>query len=213
MTYNLHILDSSRALENHTANIERAFELALDYVAPHVSINVDICVSHYPGHTNPKFGIGGGAFHPNLINLFLDAENTAFLKALDNELPFVLGHEIHHCLRMRSIPDDLTLADSLVTEGLASVFERELRGDDPSFIPAAVLEQWQGYLERMALLLRSEDFCFDTLFLGKHPEQFPKYTGFAVGYGLISEYLSLTGQTSVDAASIPSEYVMQALGL
>lgn len=116
----------------------------------------------------------------------LDANHPNLRSSIENEFPAVLVHEMHHCARLAAIPVADTLGECFVIEGLACQFETEVTGLTlPSFIPADVDRKCRDYLAMSLPILNSSDFDFDQWFLGKSPEEMPKYTGFAPGFGLV----------------------------
>lgn len=210
MTIKYHFLDSTGQLSPYKEHIHQYVGKAIEVVDGRLEICTDLCVGHEPYHCNPDLGIGGGAFSPSLMHIFLDANNPKLTESIRKELLAVLAHEAHHCARMQSVPEDVTLLDSLVTEGLACCFETEVTGySAPSFIPSAVLNTSEELMSSMRPLMRDAEFCFDTIFLGKDTETYPKYAGFAVGFELVRRYLLGTGSTAAESVQIASRDVLE----
>jgi uncharacterized protein YjaZ len=200
----IHILDAENHLQAFESQIRESAAHAISSISQYLDLDLDIRFSHDPEHCNPKLGIGGGAFNSGLLHIFLDSSNDNIASSIDNELLAVLAHEIHHCVRMEKV-EDLTLADRLVTEGLACQFEVEVNGNViPSFLPAARIEAWETYFTGMKSILESKDFCSDTVFLGKCPEVFPKYAGYAVGPGLVEKYLASQQASAATCVQVPT---------
>jgi uncharacterized protein YjaZ len=211
MSVNLHFLDSAGKLGSLRERVMGAYEAALAEISGHISLPaLDVCISHHPDGCNPELGIGGGAFNCHQLHIYLDAGNPAVENTATEEMLAVLAHEVHHCVRIAGIPEDKTLGAHLVTEGLACQFETEVTGSTPpSFIPPTVIQDWEAHLEAMRPELDSEDFCFDTWFLGKQKDRVPKYAGFAVGYQLAGRYLEAKGTTGGKAATVPAAEVLE----
>lgn len=60
----------------------------------------------------------------------------------------------------------------------------------------------------MKSILESKDFCSHTVFLGKRPEVFPKYAGYAVGFGLVGNYLAAQQASSAASVLVPTLNVL-----
>lgn len=101
----IHILDAQNHLQPFESQIRESAAHAVSNISQYLNPGVDICFSHDPEHCNPKLGIGGGAFNPRLLHIFLDARNDNIASSIDKELLAVLAHEIHHCVRMEKVED------------------------------------------------------------------------------------------------------------
>ena len=204
-----HYLDVTGLLSPFKNILHQYVTEAIDVVGPRLDICADLCISHDPPNCNPEMGIGGGAFSPSLMHIFLDANNPNIEQSIRDEILAVLAHESHHCVRMQKVPDHVTLLDNIVTEGLACHFEKEITGcAAPSFIPDEVLNASRELLRSMRPSLEETEFCFDTYFLGKDTKKYPKYAGFAVGFELVSQYLAKTKSTASEAVYVPASDVL-----
>ncbi|RLA39477.1 MAG: hypothetical protein DRR42_27150 [Gammaproteobacteria bacterium] len=174
--------------------------------------SLDVCVSHHPEGANPKLGIGGAAYSPIQLHIFLDANNSYVATAIKQELPAVLAHEMHHCARMQTNTDEETLAGKLVIEGLACKFETEITGERlPSFISPALMDQCGSHWQAAQELLDSKEFCMQSWFHGEAPNQMPNYLGYALGLSLTEKYLSLVEKTAAQANEVPTNEVISVL--
>ena len=210
MTIQCHILDASGALSSHTELLKDLLKNWVSHIGGRRPIRaLDICVAHHPEGTNKELGIGGAAHSGIRLDIFLDANNPNLQSSLENEFPAVLAHEMHHCARLAEIPVADTLGECFVIEGLACQFETEITGLPlPSFIPADVGGQFRDYLAASLPILNSTDFDFESWFLGKSPEEMPKYTGFAIGFGLVGDYLKCNQLTAAQAYAVPAADVL-----
>lgn len=205
MALKYHILNSSGRFDSHLELLREQVEQSIETVNKHLSMDADVCISHSSAHCNKELGIGGGAFTPNLMHIFLDVDHKNFVNAVKTEILCVLAHEAHHCKRMESVPNDYSLIDSIVTEGLACQCELDIGGgENPSFIPDSVIHDTNSLLSIMLPHLEETEYCFDTYFLGKDPEKLPKYAGFAVGFDIVGRYLKANGMSAAEAASVPA---------
>ena len=201
-----HILNASGKFDAHLDVLSAQISIAARTVSQHLSLDADVCVVHDPAYCNPLLGIGGLAFSPNLMHVNVDVDHENFERAIQVELLSVLAHEAHHCKRMAAIPTDSSLLDSIVTEGLACQFELQVAGGEkPSFIPDVVMALTDELLSRMRATLELTDYCYDTYFLGKDTDIYPKYAGFAVGFDIVGSFLRREGLTAGEAAWVPAQ--------
>ena len=213
MNIQYHILDASGVLAPFHSTIEDAVIRSIGIVGDLLPIaSLDVCVSHHPEGSNPKLGIGGAAYSPIQLHIFLDANNSHLATAIEQELPAVLAHEMHHCARMQANTDEETLAGKLIIEGLACKFETEITGERlPSFIPPVLMEQCGLHWQAAQELLDSKEFCLQSWFHGQAPTQMPNNLGYALGLSLTEKYLSLVDQTAAQAYAVPTNEVISML--
>ncbi|MAC34984.1 MAG: hypothetical protein CME38_15495 [Haliea sp.] len=204
------ILHATGRLRKHEPQISEALHEAIGLLSRYFDIDLDICVADSREHSNPILGIGGGALSSSLLVIFLDPDHAGIRETIAQDLLAVLAHEVHHCVRMASVKDK-TLADRLVTEGLACHFETEITGRDlPSFLPAETAKAWERYFAVMQPKLNDCEFREDALFLGASPTTLPRYAGYAVGFGLVKAYLSCGHRSAAGSAAVSTADVMSA---
>src|SRR5690606_28476349 len=110
-----------------------------------------------------------------------------------NELPAVLGHEMHHCVRSIYFPNPLTLWECIATEGLATHFERQMNGGiEPSLFKSFPELDWRELLDAARPLRDERAFSFHDWFLGGNPEKMPKYAGYFIGFKAVSGSTPIT---------------------
>jgi uncharacterized protein YjaZ len=208
-----HILDASGVLAPFRAKLEDVVSRTIGVIDNLLPIaSLDVCVSHHPAGSNPKLGIGGAAFDAIQLHIFLDANNNDLASAIEQELPAVLAHEMHHCARLQVHPDAETLAEKLIIEGLACKFETEITGERlPSFIPPALMEQCGSHWQAAQELLDNNEFCLQSWFHGQVPDKMPNYLGYALGLSLTEKYLSFVDQTAAQAYAVPTNEVISML--
>lgn len=146
-----------------------------------------------PADTNALFlqenfqGKSGIAFSDKLF-LFLSDRSTI----LDAKI--ILTHEYNHVCRMQyqsKPPDDYTLLDSIIMEGIAeyAVMERFGKSHTAFWTKAYTIKQLKDYYKRWILpnltLRRSDEKHLQILY-GHSP--LPRMVGYAVGYYLVEKY-------------------------
>ncbi|MCQ9090934.1 DUF2268 domain-containing putative Zn-dependent protease [Vibrio alginolyticus] len=147
--------------------------------------DIDVTITSAYGEKIPT-GIGGYSLNPFRVEILLDCERKDLASIVEEELASVLAHEIHHCARTRIYGVEETLADNIITEGLACFFERNFNGGNPpSFLKEMNDKRWMDIYSEMNKMLKEDSFCFETYFLGKDESQYAKYSGYLVGYNLV----------------------------
>lgn len=91
--------------------------------------DIAIHVVDAPDECIPEMGLGGYTFGPHAIVLAVDPDYA--IRPAD--VLSTLVHEIHHAMRWRGPGCGTTLAERLVSEGLAQVFEYECTGRVPLY--------------------------------------------------------------------------------
>lgn len=152
------------------------------------------------------------ALSSHRVELLLDCSRDDIREVIESELLAVLAHEIHHSLRMKQGAPSLTLAEQLIMEGLACHFEYTITdGKQSSLFTEFHDYDWLELLAKMTFLLHESDFPFSKIFLGLHPEEFPKYAGYWVGYNLVSRYAARCKVTDINLVTLPAEVFFDAL--
>ncbi len=160
------------------------------------------------------FGHGG---HTNelgteiVIDLDPHFENKHQL--LNTELPRSISHELHHAVRFHALGYTYSLQEAVISEGLATYFETEVWGGEPS-VWATALDKLQlpeilkQFREEVAT--RDTEYSHSRWFYGKG--DLPRWTGYALGYYFIDEYLKLhPDQNAASLVETPASEILQAL--
>jgi uncharacterized protein YjaZ len=158
---------------------------------------IDVVVQRLTEETIPELGLTGFTLRRSCMAITLDPDNLHFEASLKaGEFTRILTHELHHCLRFGRIGYGTTLAEALVSEGLADQFDREVNGGDGQMWNHALRpEQWPALLQQAEeAFCRSEyDHCL--WFFGGHGHDsiglIPRWTGYTIGYHLVGTYLGL----------------------
>jgi uncharacterized protein YjaZ len=142
-----------------------------------------------PNLVVPEIGMGG--FNPSRdeVIIAINEKHRNLADAIDQGLVPVLAHELHHAKRRRSVGYGNSLLEAAVTEGLADHFAIEVTGIDPfpwsTALTAPDLEEWTN----TASNTWNNPFYFhNRWFLGSDPS-IPRWTGYAIGFDLVSNYL------------------------
>jgi hypothetical protein len=154
---------------------------------------VDIVFSDNPLRTIPHIGFGGHTETKNLVQIAVNPEFPDLEKSIKENLPRTIAHELYHCLRNYSFATykGRTLLDALINEGLADHFAIEVTGKPPEkWSQALTKEELPWLLERAKKQFSTAPYNHAAWFFGSEKENIPKWTGYALGFYVIHEYLN-----------------------
>ena len=193
MTTHMHILNAGGKLTSYLPQIDGQLAVSIPRIGDLLPVDkLDIIIAHEPAHAHPTIGIGGLAWNCNRLDLYFDGDNDNLSENIASELESVIAHEAHHCSRMAKVGRSLTLGDNIVTEGLACQFETVLtRGELPSLFKEIQSVGWEALYQRAMPHLDETDFSFEYWFLGKTPDDMPKYAGYWIGFKAVEEYMEV----------------------
>lgn len=166
---------------------------------------VNISVSSSAERTVPGWGMAGYTLSDSEIEIVVEPGYPGLAQALTQRLPQTLAHELHHVVRWRGPGPYDTLLEALVFEGLADHFALELLGGlPPPWLDAFSEDQTDTYLERARPELDAF-FDFNAWFFGLGTD-LPRWTGYTLGYRLVSEYLERhPGTSAAQLVNTPAE--------
>lgn len=191
MSITPHILLGSGRLKPFTEQIEEAVKKVLARVKNKVSISdVDIVIYDNPHGVIPEIGVGGYTPDEHVVFISLDPDFSNFEDTLSKQLGRILTHELHHVLRWKNPGYGDTLLEALITEGLADHFDVEVNKDEP--------EPWCTILSEKQILdlltkagkeFDNKNYDHNAWFFGSEDKGIPKWTGYALGFKLVNDYL------------------------
>ncbi|MBO1308829.1 DUF2268 domain-containing protein [Enterococcus sp. 669A] len=152
-----------------------------------------------------------GAISPNTFTL--------------DRMPAALAHECNHNVRFQFIEwrNDITLAEMMVSEGLAENFATSLYGKDKlgpwvSKVDLATLNEYIKPLIKDALDVSGMENLTAYLYGDEiaemsnyFPVGLPFCAGYACGYYMIEHYLKKTGKTIVEATILPADEILKEI--
>ena len=155
--------------------------------------DISVHVIDAPGECIPEQGLGGYTYGPEAIVLAVDPDhdiNPAHVLS-------TLVHEIHHAMRWRGPGCGSSLAERLITEGLAQLFEREVTG----VLPAYAQGETTAEQRTLAMAALGEDPADEgRWFYGS--AELPRWFGYRFGYELA---VRETSALDLDAAALVVE--------
>ena len=205
MTIRFHLLDALDEIPPPLKKrVARELEAAGERATRSLPLDrVDIVVAPHP-FVIPEIGLNGFAHGPGRITITL---NPASPRINDPERPLrilgTLAHELHHVARMRSGAWTRTLGGRLVNEGLAQCFEEEAGAPTPFYAVSLDTRTLEKMGERARPLLAATEFDYNAWMFGRRGDpDWPRNTGYSLGYALVKAWLKAKGLSAVDAAGV-----------
>lgn len=139
-----------------------------------------------------------------------------------SRLPVALAHETNHNIRFQFIKwhNDITLAEMMVSEGIAENFAAYLFGEENvgPWVSKTDMETLNGYIKpiiREGLDVQGLDNLTAYLYgdetavlLNYSPVGLPYCAGYACGYHMIKYYLQKTGKSIIEATLTPADEIL-----
>lgn len=206
--WRLHWLEATGSLHSIKSLVTDAIEQARRAIAGQMALPaLDIIIQ--PGsQVIPELGLLGRAWHSSLFSLTLDVNHPQLMPALTNgSLTRQVVHEAHHCMRMASVGYGYTLAEALISEGLAGQFVRHVLATGPELwenaLPVNELEGWRPDDATLA----ASDYSHSDWFFGTGA--YPRWLGYSLGYYLVGNWLAAAGEPSADGwITLPAHAVL-----
>lgn len=189
---NLHILNASGKLTPYVKEIESIFDRTIIKVLEKISLtSVDVVVYEYAEGAIPELGVGGNAYDPNVVSIYLNSKFPNFAnKTLKEELNRTIVHELGHVARWQTIGYGETLLKAMISEGLADHFDMEINSTGPHLWDVVLnAGQIKKMMKRAKKEYNSKNYNHNEWFFGSKEKKIPRWTGYALGFNLVAEYL------------------------
>lgn len=142
-------------------------------------------------------------------------------------LAAIIAHELHHNVRFSwepFIPQEVTVGQYIVAEGLAEAFAAELFGAELLGPVTTMLDSaaCAAMLPRFGVALETRGFdearayVFGDWAAAQHgyaPRNIPDFAGYCVGYRVVRAFLARTGMTAAEATFLPWREITDGSGL
>ena len=202
---NLLLTQANDNLKDCRATIEKAVQVAEQYVFSRLKIDWDIdllVTNRLYDIIIPEDGVGGRTRTSDFIEFAIDEE-----KATENLISEMVAHELCHAARWGKNDEWVnSLFDGMISEGIATYFEAEFVKDrtEKTVFIKTILERSDEENEKILEKLRSQldlnycDYDYDTIFFNGNNE-LPRWSGYSLGYYLVKKYLKKTGKKIEEA--------------
>ncbi|HVB51545.1 MAG TPA: DUF2268 domain-containing putative Zn-dependent protease [Acidimicrobiales bacterium] len=196
----INIANVSGRLDAHLDVVVAAFESATSLARGLINAEgIDVLFVDAPDETIPEWGVGGYTYGPHVILVAL--EPAAPLEKRNIETTLV--HEYHHAMRWRGPGCGGNLAQMLVSEGMAQLFEEEALGEAPFFSRVSITDDDVAQAQPA---LYAQPFSPQKWFYGANG--ITKAFGYTYGYQLSKTYALAVGRKASELINIPAEEVM-----
>jgi uncharacterized protein YjaZ len=154
----------------------------------------------------PETGETATAVLPSSIYWTVDPDRDV-LSTIRIELRSTLLHEMHHLVRDTKIPR-ATLMDNVISEGLATAFERDIGKVNP---PWGIAPSEDVAMEWTRELLRQPDDASSEEWLFRHPDG-RRWIGMRAGTALADRASRESGRTPAELVAVPTKKILQMAG-
>lgn len=195
-----HVATASGRLEVHLDVIEAAFTSAVSYARDHIGAQgIDVVFVDAPNDAIPEWGVGGATFSPFFILVSLDPLFSLECQNIES----TLVHEFHHAMRWRVADFSADLAQLMVSEGLAQLFEEECIGEAPFYSRADITS---NEVAAALLDLHAQPFNQRKWFFGA--SDITKHFGYTYGYQLCKSYAVAVRQSASELLGVSAREVL-----
>lgn len=157
--------------------------------------------------TIPETGAGGFTPDSHTIFVYFDSKNPYFAKNFEREIKSTVAHEFHHAVRNRAFNwEKDTLFGAMITEGLADHFDLEMNGGTPHPWSVSLSDEELKRVEEMAAPeFGSREYNYNEWFFGSLSRDIPRWTGYALGFKFVGDYIRKTGKKASELVTEPPE--------
>lgn len=153
----------------------------------------------------PETGETAYAVLPNSVGWLVDPDHPGSVTAtIARELRATLYHEFHHLVRYAYVGEGKSVMDGVVTEGMATVFERDAAGASPPW--GAYPKDAMNWLIELGSLPPDADVRY--WLTQRHPDG-RRWIGMRAGTYLVDQAMRLTGQSSADLVAKSTEEIVR----
>jgi hypothetical protein len=163
------------------------------------------------GFVIPETGEQGSAATPCRINWTVDPSRAGGVAAIARtQLRFTLFHELHHLVRgwvFHGGAPQTSFMDGVVSEGLATAFERDAGGRLPPWgqYPQEA-SAWVAELLQLPLNARYDQWMF------QHPDG-RRWIGYRAGTYIADRAIAASGCSAADLVLVPTAEILQMAGV
>lgn len=155
----------------------------------------------------PELGAGATVAGADWVRWTVDPGHPGgVVKIAESHLRGTLFHEFHHLVRGSTISFH-TLMDHVITEGLATAFERDFAGESRPWAdyPNDV-SKWVDELLLVPPTAKSSEWMF------RHPDG-RRWIGYKAGTYLVDQAMKRLNRTSAELVATPTEEILAAAGI
>lgn len=188
--------------EKAIASIDGGLNVVKDLL-PSLSDCLTIVVRPHFTHVIPEYGTGGYTYDSEFIEITFDSKLPYGLEATLKSLCETVFHEGNHAARYNVAEFDGRFINSIVTEGLATVFERDHAMYQPlygQYEDDTIMHNW--YKE-----ISAGDWDNRGELMFEHPDG-RKWVGYKTGTWLIDRAVKLSGKAVIELTPLPADEII-----
>jgi hypothetical protein len=177
------------------AEVRRLLPMLSKQITLHVETDTNVI---------PEIGATGSADSPSTIRWRVDPDRAGGVQAIaTSHLRTFLFHELHHLARGATLPPGSGgYIDAMITEGLATAFERDFGGARPLWgIYPDNVGEWVTEVRALPTHIPRRDWMF------QHPDG-RRWIGYKVGTYLVDRAMRASGKSAVDLVSVPADQIL-----
>jgi uncharacterized protein YjaZ len=199
-----HIANATGSMNEILNSINGSFTRAVQKVSEELQIeDVDVIFINAPNSAIPELGVSGFSPSANLVYVYLDPS----VEPAEDDIYATLIHELHHAKRWRDPGYGSTLWDSLVTEGLACLYEEEVTGVQPIYAKSE-----DKPISLLAVLdLLDDKYNHQQVFITGN-DVLPRWFGYYAGYEIAKEVLRRDNLSAAEAVDKKIKYDQKVVG-
>jgi len=199
-------------LDGELTELSAADRAALQAIADEAMLGVRRLLPAAPASLELRLGTGANVIPetgetattlpPDIVVVTVDpGHEGGAMGVLVGNLKAIVFHETHHLVRDRQIPRR-RLVDAVVSEGMASVFERDFAGTVPPWTDYP--EDVADWAEELFALPADVD---RRPWLVEHPDG-RRWIGYRVGTYLVERAMRSTGKSSAQLVTTPTDRIV-----
>lgn len=204
------IADANHCLASSDFSANKIIAPASNFFSSKFDINQNVNViltTSLPWLIIPEDGVGGKTYASDFVIVAIDPDT-----ATEDAISEMLVHELGHAIRWSKNPEwSKDLFCELVSEGLAvhveSAFARE-QGVETFFLKTILSrtdEENKRLFDKLKLHFDDKSYDYDGIFYGN--DEWPRWTGYTVGYYIVQKYLEKTSKTIFEIIDINYDVV------
>jgi uncharacterized protein YjaZ len=200
-----HVGNATGHLDRHLQTITASFNFASGRARELIGAEgIDVLFVDAPSDAIPEWGVGGYSYGRHVVLVALDPE----VDLEERRITATLVHEFHHAMRERGPGCGGSLANMLVSEGLAQLFEEEVTGEAPFYSRVAITDREIALAQDS---LRSQPFSPSKWFFGA--DDVTRSFGYTYGYQICRSYALSVKATAANLVLVPTDDVLAGAGL
>lgn len=213
MSISVHVFDAYSELDlDLRSKLRVEIEGALQRIARFLPLSrLDVIAFAAPRLVLPEYGIGAYTMGRGLLQVTIDPASKELASTeRPRRLQAIMGHELHHIIRMRGPGYGTTLGEALVSVGLATAFEEEMGLPTPVYATRVNGTKLSSLAERALKSLDDPNYDHQAWFFGRAGDAaIPRHEGYSLAYRVVKGWLTLSREQPSGAVARKAEDVLE----